>query len=401
MKTRPFQLFIAVLPMVLIIAATAHPVLAGTFTLCSDNFDGSPGTGSYPVWTSMTVLAGTGSATTSNPLKGGNPNGYQNTVFAGAGGQWEILLIDPQCTYTPSTQGAITNITMRFDAQSSNTIGATQYWPAIVQGGNIYRAIVAYNGTTTWTPFSTSGTGNFCLNAGCGSGPNFSTGTTMTFGYLIFTNTNGSVALGVDNYSVSITNNNSAGLSCNMLTTPNLVDNPGFETGTVGSTTIPSWTVAWTDPFFQIAITPHGGLQSLAMGSIPGANRVTQTIPTVAGQEYMVCFWLLNGTPSADSSFQAQWNGFDMVQMVNNATFGYQLFAFLALGTGNCGGSASGSSCSGDVLTFQARQVPNFYYLDDVSVQLCSTGSICDPQSAAPPAGATNAVVTSQITKRP
>ena len=134
MKTRPFQLFIAVLPMVLIIAATAHPVLAGTFTLCSDNFDGSPGTGSYPVWTSMTVLAGTGSATTSNPLKGGNPNGYQNTVFAGAGGQWEILLIDPQCTYTPSTQGAITNITMRFDAQSSNTIGATQYWPAIVQG---------------------------------------------------------------------------------------------------------------------------------------------------------------------------------------------------------------------------------------------------------------------------
>lgn len=139
--------------------------------------------------------------------------------------------------------------------------------------------------------------GQFCLNAGCGSGPNFSTGTTMTFGYLIFTNTNGSVALGVDNYSVSITNNNSAGLSCNMLTTPNLVDNPGFETGTVGSTTIPNWTVAWTDPFFQIAITPHGGLQSLAMGSIPGANRVTQTIPTVAGQEYMVCFWLLNGTP--------------------------------------------------------------------------------------------------------
>jgi hypothetical protein len=93
-------------------------------------------------------------------------------------------------------------------------------------------------------------------------------------------------------------------------------------------------------------------------------------------QTYMVCFWLQNSTSAAGSSFQAQWNGQNLLQMVDNAVFGWTYYSFLVYGTGNCGG-ASPYSCAGDLLNFQAVQIPSYYYLDDVSVQLCNNATVC------------------------
>jgi hypothetical protein len=91
---------------------------------------------------------------------------------------------------------------------------------------------------------------------------------------------------------------------------------------------------------------------------------------------YMVCFWLENSIAAAGSSFQAQWNGQNLLRMVDNAGFGWTYFSFLVYGTGNCAG-ANSSYCVGDLLSLQAEQIPSYYYLDDVSVQLCNNASVC------------------------
>ena len=167
--------------------------------------------------------------------------------------------------------------------------------------------------------------------------------------------------------------------SCLGLTSPNLVQNPGFEMGS--GSNITDWAVAWpssVDPNVFITSPGYNSPQSLALGPVPGVNGVSQMINTTANpnQTYMVCFWLQNSTSAAGSSFQAQWNGQNLLQMVDNAVFGWTYYSFLVYGTGNCGG-ASPYSCAGDLLNFQAVQIPSYYYLDDVSVQLCNNATVC------------------------
>ncbi len=176
--------------------------------------------------------------------------------------------------------------------------------------------------------------------------------------------------------------------SCMGLDTPNLVQNPGFELGS-GFTGPPTGRYAWpssVDPNLYITGPGYLSPQSLAMGSVPGANGVSQMIDTTANpnQVYMVCFWLENSTSASGSSFQARWNGQTLVHMVDNAVFGWTYFSFLVYGTGNCAG-ANPSYCVGDQLSLQAEQIPSYYYLDDVSVQLCNNSSLCGI-SGQPPA---------------
>ena len=159
----------------------------------------------------------------------------------------------------------------------------------------------------------------------------------------------------------------SAGMSaqtCNGLSSPNLVVNGNFESGSLYSIT--GWSVAWdssADRFMYLYTSnQHSGNQALWMGAVPGSNRIYQQIPNlVPGAVYTVCFWLANDVKCCASSFQATWNDNNILDMTNNAGFGYQYFTFqvVAVGKGR------------DVLSFQARQVPSYYYLDDVALQVC------------------------------
>jgi hypothetical protein len=157
---------------------------------------------------------------------------------------------------------------------------------------------------------------------------------------------------------------------CTGLTTSNQVQNGGFQAGSTGYT-IPNWTVAWdstADPDFAVEGNGHNSSQAMWLGSVPGTNRISQALPNLnGGKIYTVCFYLANASDSSSSpsSFEAIWNDSDVLHMVGNAGFDYQYYSFqvVALGSGK------------DVLSFQARQVPSFYYLDDVSVQRCTTCS--------------------------
>ncbi len=162
---------------------------------------------------------------------------------------------------------------------------------------------------------------------------------------------------------------------CNGLMTPNLLTNGNFGTGD-----FTGWTVAWPNPpdpytFVSSSRSQPGQTYNVWMGAIPGENRISQSVTTRAGQLYLVCFYLANDLLGSSgfccgSSFEAKWQGFDLMTMVQSGTFDYQYFVFQVEGTGNP---------MFDVLTFQHHQVPAFYHLSSVSMQLCTACTLRPP----------------------
>lgn len=144
---------------------------------------------------------------------------------------------------------------------------------------------------------------------------------------------------------------------------PNLLQNPGFETGNLAP-----WVVAWPsppDPYTHVqAGASHTGTHYLAMGAVPGINSVTQNINgTVAGQIYTVCFWLMHDpTPlasgSGHNSLEVRWGGRALMTLVGDLGFGWTQHRFTVRATGT------------DALRFDAQEEPAFWHLDDVGVYL-------------------------------
>ncbi len=152
---------------------------------------------------------------------------------------------------------------------------------------------------------------------------------------------------------------------CTGNTNTNLVRNPGFETGS--DFTITDWTVYDpSDSNLRIVNNEHkSGTQSLEMETVGGENRISQTVKTTAGSVYTVCFWLAPGDAIGTSSFRAQWDNQDMIVLKNigvspgNGTFAYYEFHVTAAGS--------------DLLSFEERNDPNEFWLDNIDVQLCDS----------------------------
>lgn len=162
-----------------------------------------------------------------------------------------------------------------------------------------------------------------------------------------------------------------ASAKCNGNSNPVLVHNEGFESPGSG-TSIPSWTV-FNKGDTELLVADEaakGGTQSLIMATVSGENRISQPIATTANSVYVVCFWLAPGSAAGTDSFRAQWDNQDMIVLknigsptgANQNTFVY--YQFFVVATGN------------DVLSFEERNDPHVFYLDNVDVQLvCNT---CD-----------------------
>ena len=151
----------------------------------------------------------------------------------------------------------------------------------------------------------------------------------------------------------------------------NKVLNGGFQAGGLG-TAIPNWSVAWpssVDSYLQVTSGGQGGSsQALLMGSVPGENRISQTISGLtAGSKYVLCFWLKGGASNSPSSFEATWNDKNVFQIINTTSSpGYTYYSFQVEAVG--GGY--------DLLSFEERNSPSYFYLDNIAVQVCSTCSI-------------------------
>jgi hypothetical protein len=150
-----------------------------------------------------------------------------------------------------------------------------------------------------------------------------------------------------------------------------LVGNAGFETGdftdwdfsgdtnydfadSVDSTDLYGPTI----PGVNDSLFVHSGIYGAFLGQTGSLGYLSQTLPTVAGQSYVLSFWLDNPVTGTPNEFSASWNGTNLLDMVNVGQFAWTNLQYLV--------SAPGSNT---VLQFGFRNDLNGFGLDDVSVQ--------------------------------
>ena len=142
-----------------------------------------------------------------------------------------------------------------------------------------------------------------------------------------------------------------------VLAGPNLVMNPGFETGD-----FTDWTLSGNTGFMSVdtasggTYVPHSGNYFALLGPVGSLGYLSQDIATMAGQTYTFSWWLASdgNTPN---EFTASWNGTTISDQTDIPTQSYQLYSFTEVATG-----------STTTISLGARNDPGYLSLDDISV---------------------------------
>lgn len=157
----------------------------------------------------------------------------------------------------------------------------------------------------------------------------------------------------------------------------NLVVNGGFDHAdiTVNPVDFVGWTASGnTGNYFSVGPDRTGaGMYSAMIGTM-GSDTIlsqTQDLATVAGQQYLVSFWLKNTQGYSGDPFQVIFDGRTLASWTTAGPFNWTQFSFLAT-----------AGASNAELTFSLHNNPSFYYLDDVSV----TATIAPPAPTPEPA---------------
>jgi hypothetical protein len=142
-----------------------------------------------------------------------------------------------------------------------------------------------------------------------------------------------------------------------------LVQNGGFETGDFSDWSVIGSGTAYNfiDNGSSSGITPHSGTYFAVLGEAGSLAYVSQTLPTHAGQSYLLSFWLYSLTYTGQTTpndFLAQWNGNTLINSTNMGAFGWTNLQFMVSATGPA-----------TVLQFGGQDDPAYLALDDVSVQ--------------------------------
>lgn len=141
-----------------------------------------------------------------------------------------------------------------------------------------------------------------------------------------------------------------------------LAQDGGFESGDfdywplAGANAFDGYT--YVDDGSNTGLSPHGGTFFAALGAsgTPLAT-MSQSFPTLAGQLYVVSYWL-ESDGSTPNEFQASWNGSSFYDALNIPASGMTQHRFILAGAANT-----------SVLTFGFENDLGFLGLDDVSVQ--------------------------------
>jgi PKD repeat protein len=105
-----------------------------------------------------------------------------------------------------------------------------------------------------------------------------------------------------------------------------LVFNGGFERGDFSGWTLDALTGQYdlVDTFNQSSegMQPHTGSYFARLGQINSPGFLSQTLPTTAGGQYLLSFWLNSPDGSTPNSFLASWNGNTLFAQSNLPAFG-------------------------------------------------------------------------------
>jgi len=169
-----------------------------------------------------------------------------------------------------------------------------------------------------------------------------------------------SLASGTYNANVVITNQNGGAVALPfiLLVGQPLVQNGGFEAGT-----FTNWTQSGNTTYTSVASNSgfvHSGTYGAALGPSVSLGYLSQTLPTFAGQNYLLSLWLDNPTNSygaTPNQFLVQWNGTAIFNQTNMPFATWTNLQFIVTATG-----------SSTVLQFGFENTPYYLGLDDISV---------------------------------
>jgi hypothetical protein len=135
----------------------------------------------------------------------------------------------------------------------------------------------------------------------------------------------------------------------------NSIINGGFETGDFSGWTA---TAAPSGSFFFAGDRPHSGNTAAWFGAMGRADdELAQTFETTPGETYVLQFWLAHGLTDRKNDFRVFWDDTRLLNLVSAPRFGWELFRFEQVAT-----------ASTTTLRFAGREVLDWYFLDDVSV---------------------------------
>ncbi|HET9161705.1 MAG TPA: PEPxxWA-CTERM sorting domain-containing protein [Caulobacteraceae bacterium] len=142
-----------------------------------------------------------------------------------------------------------------------------------------------------------------------------------------------------------------------------LVVNGGFETGDFSG-----WSLFDNTGFTSVnGNNVATGSYSAEFGAVGSTGGITQNLTTVPGGSYLLQFDLQNDGGSG-TSFNAAFDGQDLLTMTNPPSFGYTHYSYTVT-----------ASDPLSALTFTFRQDPYYYHLDNVSVQSVVGGAVPEP----------------------
>lgn len=304
---------------------------------------------------------------------------------------------NPATTVTVSLNSAASNLvagiynaTVWFTNQTSGVVQSRRFalqviQPLVVSPATGFAAAGAVGGpfSVTTQDFSLTNIGGASLNWGvintslwlnaAPSGGTLTSGGTDTV-TVSLNAAAGNLTAGIYTATIWFTNQTAGGAQAEqfqLLVGQPLVQNGGFETGD-----FTGWTLAgdggninFVTKSFNIAhndrFNPHSGSYAAALGEPSTLAYLSQTLPTVAGQLYLISLWMNSPDGQTPNEFSVSWNGNTLSDLVNVGKIGYTNLQFTVKATD-----------SSAVLQFGSRDDPTYLGLDDVTVTPISSPTL-------------------------